>query len=549
MLVVELDGIRTEFPVPSPTPGRAANVRRPSCAGTETNLGRGFENVARHRGDNPVLITEGNWVSYASLLRAANQVAAFLKCTPQFASSPNVILFMENCAEYLAGFYGTLLAGGVVVPLPENTEGRRLTEIIEATGAEIVLTNSRQHLRRSDLAAWKSQYIELSAAESAVVRSSASQDDLAVIMFTSGTTTDPKGVMLSHGNLLANADSILAVLPITERDRALALLPFCHAYGNSVLQTHVLSGATLVIDGSPWFPNSIIDALERHQVTSLAGVPEVFYSLLICSDLGKRKLPSLRYMTVAGGAIDSAKALNIAAAISPAEFYVMYGQTEATARLACLKPDRLSRQPDSAGKSVPGVEIAVRDEFGRAVPTGEEGELWARGANIMLGYWNDADATGRKIQNGWLRTGDLAAIDDEGFIYLKGRRDEQIKVYGLKVSPRDIERTLLRRFSTAEIAVVPFHVRGTAKLALFLACGRENPSVDRIRRCCAEVLARHELPCYVEVLPKLPKTASLKTDRRQLALHAAVQVDKQTTNFNSNWPVLPRSGSPCAAAN
>jgi long-chain acyl-CoA synthetase len=512
-------------------------------------IGNCFLSVARRRIEHPAFINRGEGVSYSCIAQAALSVAAFLRKQPGFASTSKVVLVMENCPEYLAGFYGILLAGGVVVPLPESIEPSRLSQVLEATKANIVLTSSKLATTRLDFVARASRKIELAGDVSDFTVRTRAADDLAAIFFTSGTTSHPKGVMLSHRNLLANAESICGFLPITQQDRALALLPFCHSYGNSVLQTHVLSGASLVVDGSTVFPNTIVDAIEQHQVTSLAGVPEMFYSLLSCSDLGKRQLPSLRYMTVAGGPMDSSEAAEVAELISPAEFFVMYGQTEATARLSYLAPSELSRRPDSIGKAIPEVEIEVHDEHDRAVRPGEIGELCARGANIMRGYWDNDTATSCVIRNGWLRTGDLATFDDEGYLYLKGRRNEQLKIRGLKVVPREIERILLGHFPAARLAVVPFVLLGTTRIALFLVRGSDLFQVQQVKRVCAEVLARHEQPSYFEVLDDLPRTASMKTDRQQLARRAVEQLSDHRTPSKPNLQIPRRSAAALTLAN
>ncbi len=169
--------------------------------------------------------------------------------------------------------------------------------------------------------------------------------------------------MLSHQNLLANADSILHELPISPDDRALVVLPFCHAFGNSILQTHVLAGATLLLDRGLTFPSSIVEALRELEATSFSAVPEVYGMLLKYGRLGERPLPALRYMTVAGGELRHDLAAEIARRIEPASFHVMYGQSEATARLASLSPQQLHIRHGSIGKPISGVELAVMDEL------------------------------------------------------------------------------------------------------------------------------------------------------------------------------------------
>ena len=170
--------------------------------------------------------------------------------------------------------------------------------------------------------------------------------------------------MLSHRNFLANAESIQASLPLLQTDRTLAILPFCHAYGNSVLQSHLLAGATLVIDGSPAFPETVIDAMVRHRVTSFSGVPQLHQMLFRSPRMNTEVLPHLRYATVAGGALRPDLLQEFSARMAPAELFVMYGQTEATARLSCLPAHQLSTHCGSIGRGIPGVRLQVVTEDG-----------------------------------------------------------------------------------------------------------------------------------------------------------------------------------------
>jgi len=326
--------------------------------------------------------------------------------------------------------------------------------------------------------------------------------------------------MLSDANLLANASSITRYLPFGRDDRALALLPFCHAYGNSVMQTHLLTGATLVVDGSLAFPNTVLEALRRHRATSFAGVPETFHSLLSYSDLGKEPLPDLRYMTVAGGALEPQAALELAERVAPAQFYVMYGQSEATARLAYLPPDMLHTRPGSIGKAIPDVRLEVLDHRGRAVPPGQTGELCARGPNVMLGYWGDARATSSTIKGGWLHTGDVATVDRERYIYVQSRKDDLIKTQGLRIHPREIEDLVSRQFTGFRALVVPYRLHNTTRLALYLVSASEELQVDEVRRFCLRTLPRPKVPSYIEVLDQVPLNASMKLDRQRLVRRA-----------------------------
>ena len=508
-----------------------------------TNLGVVFLEAALQHRSAAALVTAKKSIAYHSIAVAALNVSNFLaECLPNQAGRP-VLLSVANSAEYLAGFYGILLAGHVAVPLPAAIEPARLERIQANCGAELILTTEQIAAKWNVLQQSCEQHLDLDAAPGKPrAHRLPSEAELAVILHTSGSTDRPKGVMLSHANLLSNASSILEFLPIRQADRALALLPFCHAYGNSVLQTHMLSGATLVVDGSPTFPNSIVEALRQHSVSSLAVVPELCQSLLNFSELGREPLPGLRYLTVAGGALKPDDAIRLSERISPAEVYLMYGQTEATARLAYLAPEELRRRPGSAGVAIPGVELEVRDELGQ--PTCEAGELWARGPGAMLGYWNDANATDLALQDGWLRTGDLAKLDEQGFIYLLGRRSSELKLRGIRVDLVAITSAMERRLPMCPLAFVPFQKQQLTRLALFLE-SRNAVSIshETVRQACGDALARHEQPHYFEVLPNFPRTASWKLDYPALGKRAEAHFETEVciVAVNASSRTMPHS--------
>jgi long-chain acyl-CoA synthetase len=492
--------------------------------GSDT-VGSRFLAVAGQSADRPAVITSSQSYTYGAISAAALRVATYLGGRVGFSVGARVALLADNGPEYLAAFYGIVLAGGVVVPLPAHFDTHLLREVLADADLALLITDPQHESQLT--ASLNAQVEELDLMAPPPVHMKLPNDTAqdrgraALMLYTSGSTGKPKGVLLSHGNILSNAESILGYLPIQPADRALALLPFCHAFGNSVLQTHILSGATLVVDGSTTFPNTVVDALERHRANSFAGVPEMYSGLLKCSDLGVRKLPHLRYMSVAGAAIAPATALAVAERIAPAELFVMYGQTEATARLAYLSSDQLRRRPSSIGKAVPNVELQVRNQEGVSVGIGETGELCARGPNIMLGYWRDPIATAHVLKDGWLRTGDIATVDQDSFFYVLGRARDQVKIRGLNVTPGAVAETLCRHLPECEIAVVPFQCLGSWRLALFVATSNQGPDLlRRVGQVCADSLARHQRPSYLEVLERLPLTPSLKLDRHALAQRA-----------------------------
>ena len=494
----------------------------PACAGagdglpsldSVANLGLAFFDVARARGDHPAIVTEKGAFTYGWLLRAAESVRRYLCNRPDFAPGARVALKLANSPEYVAAYYGTLLADAVVVPLPVTLEPMRLRQIEDACAPDILIASKSL----ANEAAATVTLVPESAGDIPRPAPKRGRDDLAMLLFTSGSTGLPKGVMLSHGNLLSNTRSILHDLPINADERALVLLPFCHAFGNSILQTHMLAGATMVFAGALMFPATIPQAIAKFNATSFSGVPEVYGMLMKYGRLGEQAMPSLRYMSVAGGGLRHDISVQIAELIAPADFYVMYGQSEASARLAVLPPDQLKVREGSIGRALSGVELAVLDDSNRPLPQGEAGMLCARGPNVMLGYWQDEPASAEALSGGWLRTGDLARADADGYFYIAGRANLLVKVQGYRVHPAEIESVVEAAFPGVRAVAVPMQHAGETRFALFVA-PQSGGAVDltALRGVCQRELPSHKIPVHVEILEELPLTSGYKVDRAAL---------------------------------
>jgi acyl-CoA synthetase (AMP-forming)/AMP-acid ligase II len=345
-----------------------------------------------------------------------------------------------------------------------------------------------------------------------------SPDDLLSIAYTSGTTGRPKGVMLAHRNVVANVRSIIEYLELQASDRIAMVLPFYYVYGNSVLHTHVCAGATIVQVGTMTFPAEVLKSIGDHRCTGFSGVPATFARLLGVSDLARYELGCLRYITQAGAAMTPAITQRLEAAFPGVRIFVMYGQTEASARLAYVPPQDLGRKLGSAGKAIPGVTLELVDAEGRKVSTGEVGQVVAQGENIMLGYWKDPEETARTLRSDGLHTGDLASMDDEGFLFIVGRESEMIKSGAHRIGPEEIESAVERIPGVRECAVagVPDAMLGQA-IAAFIVV-EEGAQVDRqsVLRSCLDELPRFKLPEHVLMVSELPRTSTGKVRRQAL---------------------------------
>ena len=325
--------------------------------------------------------------------------------------------------------------------------------------------------------------------------------------------------MQTHRNVDANTRSIAEYLDLSPDDRALLTLPLHYCYGRSVLQTHLFVGGSVFLDGRFAFPRVVMDALASERCTGFAGVPLTFEILRRQVDVASMDFPALRYVTQAGGAMNPDTIAWARVAFQPARLFIMYGQTEATARLSYLPPERAEGKVESIGIAIPGVELRVVDPDGRELPCGEVGELVARGANVTPGYLDEPDATAAILRDGWLWTGDLACRDEDGFLFHKGRAKEVLKVGGHRVSPVEIEQVLALHSDVTEAAV--FGVRdgllGEVPVAAVVPRPDAVLAIGDLRRFCQERLASYAVPADFILVEALPRNEAGKLLRADLS--------------------------------
>jgi acyl-CoA synthetase (AMP-forming)/AMP-acid ligase II len=479
---------------------------------------------------------QATW-TYGDVVRGAAAAAARLRAAG-LEPGDRVALLFRNCPEYVALFYGALAARLSVAPLNVQERASVLAVQVAHSGARVVLGDpdhpewaalraalpadvSMFDVTAVDDDASVANFMQaVGAAPGQVLTSPAvARDDMAVLLYTSGTTGRPKGVMLSHGNLVANNVTIIDYLKLGPGDVGLTVMPFHFSYGNSVLHTHLGAGATLLLEDNLAYPLVVMQRLQNERVTGFSGVPSTFAILMSRTRIEDFDLSSMRYLTQAGGAMTRAAIQRMRQLVPSARFFVMYGQTEATARLTYLPPERLDEKLGSIGKALAGIDIEVRGPQGEVLPPGQTGELCARGPNIMLGYWRDEEATREAVVDGWLHTGDLAHTDEDGFLYIDGRVVEMIKVGSFRVSPLEIEEVLATLPGIAEMAVasMPDELLGQAVKAVLVL--RDGATLDerQVKAHCRARLATYKVPKVVEFARELPRTSSGKIQRFKLS--------------------------------
>jgi len=342
-------------------------------------------------------------------------------------------------------------------------------------------------------------------------------------MLTSGTTSKPRVVRITHANIRSNTDSIIQYLGLMGTERMMSILPFYYCFGTSLLHTHLRVGGSLVLGDTLGFPEKVLDLMAEKSCTGFAGVPTTFQMYLRNSTFPQRTLPDLRQIQQAGGKLSNILIEELVQCCPQAKVYIMYGQTEATARLSYLPPDDLNLKRGSVGRGIPDVTLKVLNEAGEEVKTGEVVEIVAWGENISPGYLDEPEINVEKFVQGSLHTGDMATTDEEGYIYIVDRKSDFIKSYGNRVSSQEVEACIMELKEVVATAVIGISdlLRGEAIRAYVVL--RSNSKLDEaaILNHCMKRLARYMVPrdvVFAQSLPVNQHGKVIKSELRKMAI-------------------------------
>jgi long-chain acyl-CoA synthetase len=506
-----------------------------------------LEDSARRTPEAVALIEPRRTTTYRDLDKLANRFANLFRSSG-VKPGDRVVIALDNSAEFVGGYFGAMKAGAVAVPLPPGARSDRLDKAVldcapaacvvdsttlaelspghpvMATAAVFALTAPSPHATVTRGA--RSLRAELDAASDQHPSIRVIDLDLACIIYTSGSTGEPRGVMRMHRNVVANTRSIVEYLGLSAADRVMCVLPFSYVYGLSLLHTHLAVGGSVVIENRFVFPNVALKAMREHRVTGFAGVPSTFALLLHRSDLAATSLPDLRYVTQAGGGMAPPRILEWLEQGPKVPFFVMYGATEAAARLTYLDPARLHDKLGSIGRPIPNVEVLVVRDDGQLAGPGEVGELVARGSNIACGYWNNMEETQRRFGPLGYRTGDLGYADEDGFLFLVGRRHDMMKVGAHRVGAKEIEDVLSACPGVHEAAVIPIphEILGEVPAAFVSPRTPGALDIETLQAFCRSRLPAYKVPHQFLLRDELPKIGAVgKIDKTALRAAVAAQ--------------------------
>ncbi|WP_146360938.1 AMP-binding protein [Arthrobacter yangruifuii] len=513
----------------------------------EETIGANFERTARRFPAAPALIdvpTGRTW-TYAELNADVNDVAAGL-LSRGVQAGDRVGIWSPNCAEWTVAQYATAKAGAILVNVNPAYRQHELDFVVKQSGMQMLLTapsdrrSGYEEMAQAALQAGESltDLVFLSGdgagSFTALAREgresgAAGQDALAGrmaglkpgdpinIQYTSGTTGFPKGATLTHSNILNNGYFIGELLGYTEADRVVLPVPFYHCFGMVIGNLAALShGAATVIPSRMFDASAALAAVEMHRGTSLYGVPTMFIAELGLPDFGRYDLSTLRTGVMAGSPCPEEIMKRVIGEMNMAEVAICYGMTE-TSPVSTMtrRGDSLDRRTRTVGRTMPHLESQVVDPgTGKQVPFGDIGELCTRGYSVMAGYWNQPEATAGAIDpEGWMHTGDLARMDEDGYVSVEGRIKDMVIRGGENIYPREIEEFLYTHPSIQDVQVigVPDERYGEELMACIIPVpGEPEPDAEAIADFCRGQLAHYKIPRYVQIRASFPMTVSGK---------------------------------------
>lgn len=515
-----------------------------------TTIADALASTAEKYPDKEALVFKSKRLTYAELYKKACFLSNLLRALGLSVGS-KVGILLPRTPEYVQSYFAVAISGCVIVPIDVNLTLRETYSILNYCDVDLLITDVQRAallgdlslhcrglrtvllFRQGDQQVLKDQSNRTDAtfpityhieemAESTlepISRASADSDSLALLLHTSGTISMPKRVMLSQRNVLTNAWSHIVSLGLRHEDRVLIALPMYFGYCNTAqMLAHILLGGTLVLLPGTFTPSKFCHLVETERITTFTAVPTMLFYLLEYRQLSKHDLSSLRYVCFGGSVMPHSRLLELTQALPSVGFVQTYGQTEAAPRITTLLPEDILRKPSSVGKAIPGLELGIFDEQELPCSPNKIGEVAVRGENVMLGYYKRPDSTSEVLHNGNLFTGDMGYLDDEGFLYLVGRKKNIIIRAGTNIYPEEIEEYLMRHPDVAEAAVIgeEHSLYGEIPIAFVVLRRGATISMGELVGYCKQGLAPYKIPARIEFSMELPKTYNQKLQRHKL---------------------------------
>lgn len=496
------------------------------------NLYQSLQLSGQLRPNKIAISFEGHNYSY---LKFKQQVDVSIHCLQhhfQVKKGDILVLALGNCPEFCSLFYAAMALGAIVVPLSIKLKAEDSTSLLNNVNAKIVFYDpssqpwlsekqpSAQH--QTSLPDW--QFILRNADDRTNVQPielpDVNHEDIAAIIYTSGTTGKAKGAVISHGNFLSAIQTYVDVLGLTEQDSTVLPIPICHITGlSALLCLFIHIGGTIYLQ-KRFHAADILDTVAKQQITFIHGSPTVF--ILLIQEARRHNndsYPSLRMIACGAGHLNIGIMQQLSEIFLHAEIRPVYGLTETTSPATIFPEDvRRSNKQGSSGVAVPGLQLKVCDDYGNQLPHGQPGHLWLKGTMVINHYWQNPDINRQAFSDGWLYTGDIACIDEQGYLFIKDRSKDMINRGGEKIYSIEIENIFSTYPGVEDVAIVPMssEIYGEEAIA-FIVANQQQPLIsDNIIQWLTGKIAKFKIPTKIIFMNKLPKNNNGKTNKNLL---------------------------------
>lgn len=480
--------------------------------------------LIRQRDNEKVAIVYGDQrISYRELYSEVNEYVNIIK---YHKHNRNVGIFFHNSIDYVKAYFTVCCNENVIIPLEDNITEEKLMGIVEYCEISLIITNDENSIilkKMLDNASFKvdifnidnSSFTSFGEGEY-LFQGDEDEEDVCIMLHTSGTTSDPKRVMLTNSGIIANIESNIASIKLSSDDVCLIVLPMFFGYCNSSqFLSHMYLGARIVISKNNFMPRNFLGLIESEKCSNTTCVPSMLLLTIRSCAKERYDLSSLRFICFGGGSISVDKLSEIIDFFGNVGIIQTYGQTEASPRVTCLLPEDSIRKIGSVGKSIPNVTVKIFDENDKPVEKGEIGQIVVKGPNVMKGYYKKPEITKETLKGGWLHTGDLGFMDEEGYLYVVGRIKNIIISGGLNIYPEEIEEVIRNNPFIDEVVVVPEHhdILGEIPVAKIVVSENINLDIKDLNRYCSERLSPNKIPGRYIICEKLEKTYTGKIKR------------------------------------
>lgn len=492
------------------------------------NIAKNLEGAALYFPQKPALIFEGRTYSFRELNQQVNRLANALGAAG-LCKGDRVAIFLPNIPAFVIGYFASQKLGAIVVSINSMSKKREIDYIVRDSGCKVLFTTSalREEVPADQLPTLEKIIIAegeagndldldqfISEGDADFRSIDMEPDDPAVILYTSGTTGSPKGAVLTQRNIVSNSASAGNCSRVTPEDRLLLFLPLFHCFGQNYILNGAFAKCATVVLLRRFEPEPVLDLLAREHVTMLFAVPTVYIHFLNMNT-SRHDLSSLRYCFTAAATMPRETALQWKEkfAMTP---YEGYGLTESSPFATYNHYYR--HKHGSIGTPIENVDVAIVDSEGNKLPPGEQGEIVIRGPNVMKGYWGKPEATEQAIRNGWLHSGDIGMMDDEGYFFITDRVKDMINAAGFNVYPNEVEQVIYQLPSVQEVAVygVADPVRGETVYASIVLKEGMSATEESIIEFCRANMAAYKAPRKVIFSGQLPKSSTGKILKRVL---------------------------------